>query len=57
MVLRMGVEANCFAGGTRVLRVLAVFHPVGTASTGTASTASTRGSTKVLPISAVYWEN
>ena len=61
MVLRMGVEANCFGGGTRVLRVLAVFHPVGTASTGTGSTgavttASTRSTNKIISISAVYWE-
>ena len=37
-------------------QVLAVFRPVGTASTDTASTASTRSSTKLLSICAVYWE-
>ena len=37
-------------------QVLAVFRPVGTASTGTASAASTRSSTKILSKSAVYWE-
>ena len=37
-----------FGGGTRVFRVLAVFRPVVTASTCTASTASTRSSPIIL---------
>ena len=37
-------------------QVLAAFRPVGTSSTGTASTASTRSSTKIVSICAVYWE-
>ena len=38
------------------LRVLAVFRPVVTAITGAESTASTRSSTKILSICAVYWK-
>ena len=45
-----------FGGETRVLVVLAVFRAVVTASTGTASNASTRSSTKILSMCAVYWE-
>ena len=37
-------------------QVLPVFRPVVTASTGAACIASTRSSTKILSISAVYWE-
>ena len=37
-------------------QVLAVFRPVGTASDGTASAASTRSSTQILSICAAYWE-
>ena len=42
--------------GTQVLRILAVFRPVGAAGTGTASTASTRSSTTILSMRPVYWE-
>ena len=37
-------------------QILEVFRPVGTTSAGTESTASTRSSTKMLSICAVYWE-
>ena len=37
-------------------QILAVFRPVGTACAGTASTSSTRSSTKIHSISAVYWK-
>ena len=53
------ISGICTAGTAKYCgyyQVLAVFRPVGAGSTGAASTASTRGSTKILSIFAVYWE-